>query len=368
MAVESAGSHDYDALYREFSPRVRALARRQLPNRNVSEDVVQDVFLRAFRAIDSLDPDRPVWPWLRRITLNVCTDVLRAPRTWVEESVAAPPEDRMRRPSPDPVDSVLAAEHRRLIVDALATLAPRQREALLRRVVDGASTEALAANDSSSIDAMKSAVKRGRHVFRKAYMDLGQERGLLGASPSAPSRFRAVVERARELGASAARLCNSEPALQALPAAVSVAVLLLGFGGHHGAHSNSQAAAAGPPAGARLVLVRAGAVLAAAPGHHPPSPTARPGGGVPPSSPSGQSPPTTVPLARAKLERGYEADDKRGSNSYRIELRDDDFAGLGGHEALTFDLWCKLNPARAAACMVIDWFDSNTPKRIGNWE
>ena len=47
-----------------------------LENAGEAEDAAQEAFLRAYRAIQTLDPQRPPGPWLKKITVNVCLDWL----------------------------------------------------------------------------------------------------------------------------------------------------------------------------------------------------------------------------------------------------------------------------------------------------
>ena len=309
---------DYDSLYREYAPKVRALARRRLPGRDISDDVVQEVFIRAFRALPglSVEPGRSLWPWLRTICINVCTDVLRAPRTWAEESVSDVPEPSDRAvaanaaSAADPLAAWLAGQRRQAIADALDTLAPRQREVLLRRVVDGASSELLAESDGSTPEAIKSAVKRGRETFRRAYQQIAGDRGLLGGANSPPpaldtlgTRVRSALERMRGLMDSCMRTCSTDPVWQSLPVAVSAALFAVGVGVGSQLIGDHPPSAAAATFGGDPILAR-GLAGAAAP--NSPSSTARPGGGgQPPSAPPGHDQGGAPPPARGRRPRRH---------------------------------------------------------------
>lgn len=56
---------------------LRNLAMRMLRDSEDANDAVQDALVKAFRAIDSFQPGRPVLPWLMRICSNCCVDALR---------------------------------------------------------------------------------------------------------------------------------------------------------------------------------------------------------------------------------------------------------------------------------------------------
>lgn len=57
-----------------------ALAVRKLRNADDANDAVQETFVKAFRAIRTLNPDRPIRPWLARICTNCCIDFARSRR------------------------------------------------------------------------------------------------------------------------------------------------------------------------------------------------------------------------------------------------------------------------------------------------
>ncbi len=57
--------------------QLRSIAMRHLRNPEDASDAVQEALLKAFRAIGSFKPGRPVAPWLARICSNCCVDVLR---------------------------------------------------------------------------------------------------------------------------------------------------------------------------------------------------------------------------------------------------------------------------------------------------
>ena len=52
------------------------VAYRMLGNRQDAEDIVQETFLRAYRAFLHFDPDRPPGPWLKKIAFNLCLNRL----------------------------------------------------------------------------------------------------------------------------------------------------------------------------------------------------------------------------------------------------------------------------------------------------
>ena len=67
----------FEQIILRYETRVMTLAARLLGARDDARDVAQEVFLRAFKYLHRLDLQKPVEPWLMRITVNVCRDAAR---------------------------------------------------------------------------------------------------------------------------------------------------------------------------------------------------------------------------------------------------------------------------------------------------
>jgi RNA polymerase sigma-70 factor (ECF subfamily) len=108
-----------------------------LRNRDDAEDAVQEAFLRALRAMPTFRGDSSVRTWLQRIAVNVCLDWKRArrdalPLEAAERVVAGRPIENQV------VDLVVA-------LNALGTLSPHQRAALILKDVEGWRTDEIGA-------------------------------------------------------------------------------------------------------------------------------------------------------------------------------------------------------------------------------
>jgi RNA polymerase sigma-70 factor, ECF subfamily len=112
---------DLEALYRTHWPRAYRAAYLVTHDAAAAEDIAQEAFLAAIRALDTFDRRRPFGPWLHRIVVNRAIDWTRARKLRAEveltESLPAAPE-RPRAPREDVVAALarLAPEHRAVIV------------------------------------------------------------------------------------------------------------------------------------------------------------------------------------------------------------------------------------------------------------
>jgi RNA polymerase sigma-70 factor (ECF subfamily) len=115
-----AGSvSDLEALFRAHWPRAHRAAYLVVHDAAAAEDIAQEAFLAAIRALDRFDRRRPFGPWLHRIVVNRAIDWARARALRAEAELgeygAPDPEPR----EPDALVSAIASlppDHRAVVV------------------------------------------------------------------------------------------------------------------------------------------------------------------------------------------------------------------------------------------------------------
>ena len=70
----------FEVLYQEQSPRIFALTRRMGGSQEEGEDLLQEIFLQAYRKLGSFKGDAAIGTWLYRLALNHCLDYVRGRR------------------------------------------------------------------------------------------------------------------------------------------------------------------------------------------------------------------------------------------------------------------------------------------------
>ena len=165
VALFRAGSDDaFRAIHDRYRARLLAYSRQMLHGAmGDPEDALQDVFMRAYRALRA--SDRPVMlrAWLYRIAHNRCVDELRRPRP-VPSELDADAEPAFSAPASDgeaPAVAERSAALARLVAD-VQTLPDQQRSALLMRELQGLSYAELGSALGVSIPAVKSLLLRAR--------------------------------------------------------------------------------------------------------------------------------------------------------------------------------------------------------------
>jgi RNA polymerase sigma factor (sigma-70 family) len=148
----------FSAIHERYQARLAAYTRQMLgAARSDSEDVLQDVFLRAYNALRH--DDRPVTlrAWLYRVAHNRCVDHLRRPLPAASEVF-----DVSRTPLLDPPAETERREELRRLVSDIQRLPEQQRSALLMCELEGLSYAELADALGVTVPAVKSLLVRAR--------------------------------------------------------------------------------------------------------------------------------------------------------------------------------------------------------------
>ena len=143
-------------------------ARRWLPSRQDAEDVTQEVFVRAYRALSEYSGERiaelRLRPWLFTITLNLCRNHARSRSRRPVQTSLQPSHERGTADSAedDAVHRVAVDEWR----ERLAQLQPRQRDAIVLRHVVGLTYAEVGEVLQRPAGTIKSDVHRGLERLR----------------------------------------------------------------------------------------------------------------------------------------------------------------------------------------------------------
>ena len=160
LALFRAGSDEaFRAIHDRYRQRLFAYVRQMLcaGPRQDAEDVLQDVFVRAYGALRSDTREVNVRAWLYRVAHNRCIDHLRRP-----VPPAADIFELSRKPLHDPLEEAQRRESLARLVADIARLPEQQRSALLMREIDGMSYADLAGALDVSVPAIKSLLVRAR--------------------------------------------------------------------------------------------------------------------------------------------------------------------------------------------------------------
>jgi RNA polymerase sigma-70 factor (ECF subfamily) len=160
-------SSAFEQIILRYQTRVMNLAARFLGTKDDARDVAQEVFLRAFKYLHRLDVQKPLEPWLMRITVNVCRDAARRRRRRRDTFLEIDAPETIDQ-SADPYAGLARKQERLMLQRALASLPEKERLAIVLRDVEGLSTSEVASILQSSETTVRSQVSRGRLRLKTA--------------------------------------------------------------------------------------------------------------------------------------------------------------------------------------------------------
>jgi RNA polymerase sigma-70 factor (ECF subfamily) len=137
-------------------------------NPDDAADALQDGLISAFRRADSFRGDAQVTTWLHRVIVNACLDRLRSQKVRAVDALPDDLEEYAGRGSlataagSDPADEAGAGDVRRAVLEALATLPPDQRAALILVDMEGYPVAEVAEMLDCAVGTIKSRCSRGR--------------------------------------------------------------------------------------------------------------------------------------------------------------------------------------------------------------
>jgi RNA polymerase sigma-70 factor (ECF subfamily) len=108
--VRDGDTEAYGPVVRSLESRLTSFCVTLLKNRTAAEEVAQEAFIRAYRYLDSFDPERPFYPWLARIAFRLAQSQ-RSRRRPAEMPPRAEPGHPADRPSP--LDDLIRDERSR---------------------------------------------------------------------------------------------------------------------------------------------------------------------------------------------------------------------------------------------------------------
>ncbi|MQY15098.1 hypothetical protein SRB5_52760 [Streptomyces sp. RB5] len=172
---------EFAALMERHRAELRRHCYRMTGSYDESEDLVQEVFLRAWRSRDGYEGRASLRTWLHHVATNACLDHLRAvsrrPTTYepipgMDHGGAEPPSRvAWLQPYPEDDEPEAVAEHREtmelVFLTALQQLPPRQRAALILRDVLELPAADTAGLLGTSVASVNSALQRARPVVRE---------------------------------------------------------------------------------------------------------------------------------------------------------------------------------------------------------
>jgi RNA polymerase sigma factor (sigma-70 family) len=160
VSLFRGGNEDaFRVIHDRYRQRLHAYSRQMLAGSAAdAEDVVQEIFVRAYGGLRSSDRELALRAWLYRIAHNRCIDEVRRPQPIATEAI----EELTAAPAPDPMARIEQRDALRRLIDDVRRLPEQQRSALLMRELGGMPYADVAQALAVSVPAVKSLLVRAR--------------------------------------------------------------------------------------------------------------------------------------------------------------------------------------------------------------
>jgi RNA polymerase sigma-70 factor (ECF subfamily) len=171
VAQTRGGQPDaYGELVRRHQSAVYNIAYRLVGERQTALDLAQESFVRAFRALDSFDVERPFAPWIHRIATNTALNWLARPRAPTVPLERDDAKHTLEIPdeSNEPERVVMASERSARVRRAILALPPRQRAVIELRHFQDLSYDEIATALGIPLSDVKSDLFRARRQLRQS--------------------------------------------------------------------------------------------------------------------------------------------------------------------------------------------------------
>ncbi len=178
VRVQQGDKSAFDLLVRKYQHRIAKLVSRYVYDRSEVEDVTQEAFIKAYRAIKGFRGESAFYTWLYRIAINTAKNYLvaqgRRPSIADVETEEAEASDigTNLRDATTPERHLLADEIGRTVERVLATLPEDLRTAVTLREIDGLSYEEIAEVMGCPIGTVRSRIFRAREAIDKELQPL----------------------------------------------------------------------------------------------------------------------------------------------------------------------------------------------------
>ena len=172
----------FEELIEKYQPRIFATARKYARRDSEIEDIVQEVFIKAFQKLHTFRAEAPFEHWLMRLAVRTCYDFLRSHQknreshfseitdedsSFLDRYVSDP------NPSTDEANAAKALIHKILV-----QLSPAARMVITLQEIEGKSVKEISALTGWSLSLVKVRAFRARNEMRKLLEKIDQSQYL----------------------------------------------------------------------------------------------------------------------------------------------------------------------------------------------
>jgi RNA polymerase sigma-70 factor (ECF subfamily) len=156
----------FDRLVEIFTPRLYQIVRRFASDRGEAEVIVQETWLRAWRALPRSIEGRSLSPWLVRIAVNVARDIWRKKKP-LDFADAVGEEEFLKDEGPGPEERMSQKEALERLVRGVEHLRPEYRMVIALRYEGGLSYQEIASVLNLPLNTVRTHLHRAKSTLRR---------------------------------------------------------------------------------------------------------------------------------------------------------------------------------------------------------
>jgi RNA polymerase sigma-70 factor (ECF subfamily) len=179
--VQKGDKRAFDLLIQKYQHRIVSLVARYVSDQSEAQDVAQEAFIKAYRAIDRFRGDSAFYTWLYRIAINTAKNWLvarkrRPPASDIDAADAEQydMESRLKEQG-TPENEMMREEIKRTVFDTISELPDDLRTAIMLREMEGMSYEDIALTMDCPIGTVRSRIFRAREAIDEKLKPLVEE-------------------------------------------------------------------------------------------------------------------------------------------------------------------------------------------------
>ncbi|HEY43658.1 MAG TPA: sigma-70 family RNA polymerase sigma factor [Anaerolineae bacterium] len=165
LKAQAGDAGAFDRLVEIYTPRLYQVVRRFASDRGEAEAIVQETWLRAWRALPRTVKDRPMGPWLVRIAVNVTRDIWRKKKP-LDFADTGGEEDFLQDERPGPEERMSQKEALESLVRGVERLRPEYRMVIALRYDAVLSYQEIASALNLPVNTVRTHLHRAKNTLR----------------------------------------------------------------------------------------------------------------------------------------------------------------------------------------------------------
>lgn len=158
----------FNALFKHFEKYIYSICYQYTNSKEDALDLTQEIFIKIYNGMSTFEEDRPIVPWIKKITINSCLNYLRDEKNSLNNiSLNQTGTDSVISGPTDVEDSVISLDTQHIIEQSIHALPPEMKMAIILRHVHDMSYQDIGTAMTTPIGTIKTYLHRGRKLLQE---------------------------------------------------------------------------------------------------------------------------------------------------------------------------------------------------------